>query len=174
MPSSLQRDFTLVLSLTLLAALGLAQILRDLVPSTTTSHTPNPSIKKTQPTPPLQPALSLFTTNAVPSPSPQPEQTSAFHTSHFVPPPKPPPPAAPTTKTVELTYLGFLQANTNSPKLALVQNADQQWTGSLGSNLVANVFIADITQTSLTVTNTEGQTNQLPFRTKTSLEIPIQ
>jgi hypothetical protein len=172
MPSSLQRDFTLVLSLTLLVALGLAQVLRDLVPTTTTSHTFTPPENKTRHSPPLQAALSLFTTNAVPSP--QPEQTSAFHTTYFVPPPKPPPPAAPTTKKVELTYLGFLQANTNSPKLALVQNADQQWTGSLGSNLVANVFIANILQTSLVVTNTEGQTNQLPFRTKTTLEVPIQ
>jgi hypothetical protein len=55
-----------------------------------------------------------------------------------------------------------------------VQTGAEQWTGGIGSNVVANVFVVSIDQRMLVVTNTEGRTNQLEFRKKTELEVPLE
>jgi hypothetical protein len=97
-------------------------------------------------------------------------QWNGFFTTHFQPRPSPPA-KPPTTRKLDLTYLGFLQAGTG-PRRAVVQDGGSRWIGSVGSNLVANFFVAAIEPRVLVVTNTEGRTNQLEFRAKTTLEVP--
>jgi hypothetical protein len=124
--------------------------------------------------PPLQlaEAGALFQADAMASQSLPADAPSGFHTTHFAPPPKPPR-QKPTTRKVELTYLGFLQGG-DGPRTAVVQTDSEQWIGGVGSNLIANLFVSTIDQRALVVTNSDGQTNQLEFRTKTALDVPAQ
>ena len=97
-------------------------------------------------------------------------QWNGFFTTYFQPQPKPAP-KPPATRKLDLTYLGFLQAG-SGPRKALVQDGSTQRIGAIGSNLVANLFVASIEPRVLVLTNTEGQTNRLEFRSRTTLEVP--
>ncbi len=90
-----------------------------------------------------------------------------FYTAHFAPPPPP------STKPVELTYLGFMDSD-NRPRRALVQvnNATQLLTN--GSRLVADHVVKDIARRTLTLTNGASITNVLEFRIKKVIEVPAQ
>ncbi len=44
----------------------------------------------------------------------------------------------------------------------------------VGSNLTANLFAADASITSLTLTNPAAQTNLLPLNAKTKMKVPIR
>ncbi len=93
-----------------------------------------------------------------------------FFTRHFNPihPPSPPP----TTRDIDLTYLGYLQAE-NGPKKTLVKLGDTLLEAPVGANLTANLFAVDAEIDSLTLTNTSGQTNLLRLNAKTTLKVPI-
>jgi len=95
-----------------------------------------------------------------------------FFTKHFIPPPAPPPPA-PTTRKIELTYLGFYTSD-GSKKQLIVKLADALLVTPLGSKLTANLYAADATALSLTLTNSTPQTNLLQLNVKKELEVPIQ
>jgi hypothetical protein len=98
--------------------------------------------------------------------------SGGFHTTHFQPPPKPSPPA-PTTRTVEATYLGYFEAG-GRPRRAIVRLGEAQAIIPAGSNLVADVFVSGIAMRTLTLTNAAGATNVLAFDVKTNLVVPIQ
>ena len=95
-----------------------------------------------------------------------------FFTKHFIPPPAPPPPA-PTTRKIELTYLGFYTSD-GSKKQVIVKLADALLVTPLGAKVTANLFAVDASALSLTLTNSLPQTNLLKLNVKTELEVPIQ
>jgi len=95
-----------------------------------------------------------------------------FFTRYFIPPPPQPPPP-PTTREIELTYLGFYQT-ANGPKQAMVKLGEAFLVAQVGSNVTANLFVADATMMSLTLTNPVAQTNLLPLNAKTQIKVPIQ
>ena len=94
-----------------------------------------------------------------------------FFTKHFIPPPAPPPPA-PTTRKIELTYLGFYTSD-GSKKQLIVKLADELLVRPLGTKLTANLYAADATVLSLTLTNSTPQTNLLQLNVKKELEVPL-
>ena len=95
-----------------------------------------------------------------------------FFTKHFIPPPAPPPPA-PTTRKIELTYLGFYTSD-GSKKQVIVRLADALLVTPLGAKVTANLFATDATAMSLTLTNSTPQTNLLQLNVKKEIEVPIQ
>jgi len=171
MLTSLRINFLLVLVLLAGALLGLAHVLRDLSAGTPMLPRRGSAVEPVDPLPQLAEAGALFESGVVATQTPPAGLASGFHTTYFAPAPKPPR-QQPTTRKVELTYLGFLQAG-DGPRTAIVQTGSEQWSGGVGSNLVANVFVAGIDQQTLVVTNTEGQTNLLQFRSKTALDVPL-
>ncbi|MBE7504201.1 MAG: hypothetical protein HS113_28720 [Verrucomicrobiales bacterium] len=90
-----------------------------------------------------------------------------FFTLHFQPPPPP------STKTVELTYLGFL-ASSEGLRRAFVQIDDATRVFSNGATVVANHAVQDIARRTLVLTNADGRTNVLEFRVKKALQIPLR
>jgi hypothetical protein len=82
------------------------------------------------------------------------------------------PPAPPTTRDIELTYLGFYQI-ADGPKRVMVRLGDAFLVARVGSNLTANLFAANAAILSMTLTNPAGQTNFLPLNAKTQLKVPI-
>jgi hypothetical protein len=95
-----------------------------------------------------------------------------FFTIHFIPP-SAPAPAPPTTRKIELTYQGFYQTG-NSVKQTMIKIADGFAVKPVGSTVATNLFIAEATALSLTLTNLAGQTNVLSLNTQKVIEIPIQ
>jgi len=172
MLTSLRVNFVLVLGLMTAAVIGLAHVLRDLSAGTPLLPRRGNAAEPAEQLPQLAEANALFETDVVASQALPDGLQSGFHTTHFAPAPKPPP-QQPTTRKVDLTYLGFLQAG-DGPRTAIVQTGSEQWIGGVGSNLVANIFVADIDQRMLVLTNREGQTNLLQFRSKTALDVPLQ
>lgn len=90
-----------------------------------------------------------------------------FFTTYFQPPPPP------STKPVELTYLGFVDSE-GRPRRALVQvdNATRLFTA--GVTVVADHVVTEIARRNLILTNRAGATNVLEFRIKKLLEIPAR
>jgi hypothetical protein len=100
---------------------------------------------------------------------------SPFHTTAFLPPPKPVAPKTPpaTTRKVAAVYQGFFSSH-DGPRTAVVKLADAISITPLGSPLVTNHYIADLTFKSMTLTNAAGETNLLLINTAKELEIPIK
>ena len=98
--------------------------------------------------------------------------TNPFYTTHFIPPPAPPPPA-PTTRKIELVYLGFYTSD-GSKKQTMVQLAETFLVTPVGAKVTANLYAADASALSLTLTNNASQTNLLPLNVKKELEVPIK
>lgn len=97
--------------------------------------------------------------------------TNALHlfaTGHFAP--KPPAPA--TVRKFALTYQGFFQTG-DGPRQALVALDGSPVSQPLGSQLVTNLFVADLTFTTLTLTNTEGLSIVLNINTQRVVEVPL-
>ncbi len=94
---------------------------------------------------------------------------NAFFTRHFIPPQAPPP----TTRRIELTYQGFYQTP-DGPKHVILKMADAFLVTPLGAKVTANLFAAEATMQSLTLTNPAAQTNLLLLNTKKEIEVPIQ
>jgi hypothetical protein len=97
---------------------------------------------------------------------------SPFFTRHFIPPPAPAPPA-PTTRKIELTYQGYYQAG-DGLKQAMIKMGEAFLVSPVGAKLTANLFVAEATMQSLTLTNAAAQTNVISLNTKKELEVPIQ
>jgi len=95
-----------------------------------------------------------------------------FFTRHFIPPPAQPPPA-PTTKKIELVYLGFYTSD-GSKRQAMAQLATNFLVAPVGSKVTADLFVADASFMTLTLTNSTSQTNILTLNVKKELEVPIQ
>ncbi len=95
-----------------------------------------------------------------------------FYTRYFVPPTAPPPPA-PTTRKIEVTYQGFFET-TGSLRRAMVKLTEGFFTVRIGAPLATNLFVADATMQTLTLTNLSGQTNVLRLNTRQELEVPIK
>jgi hypothetical protein len=172
MLKSVQRDFALTLALLVAAAALLVAVVRDLGGGLPAWPAADPSESKSTIPLPLTGVDSLFAVGALPSLATPADQWNGFFTTHFQPPTKPPP-KAPTTRKVELTYLGFMQAG-DGPRRALVQSGTAQWLGGIGEKVVADLQVAAIETGFLILTNATGATNRLGFRAKTPLEVPIQ
>lgn len=99
-------------------------------------------------------------------------QDSPFFTQHFVPAPKPAPPP-PTTKKIELVYLGFYAAQGGMPQ-TMVKLGDKYLITPLGSNVTANLYAAQASVLSLLLTNSTGQTNLLRVNVKKEVEVPLK
>ncbi len=116
---------------------------------------------------PVKPLAGLFAADRVPrlgadtNPSP-------FYTTYFVPPP----PRPPTTRKVDLTYLGCVQTAAGQ-KRAYVQVGTNLFIGPATSNVVADLTIAEIGLRSLVLTNGASQTNVLEFKTSKQVEVPV-
>jgi hypothetical protein len=113
----------------------------------------------------------LFAGDAWPRIPAQTNWLNPFFTQHFNPiqPPSPPP----TTRDIELTYLGFYQT-ADGPKRTMVKLGDAILVAQVGSNVTANLFAADASISSLTLTNPAAQTNRLPLNAKTRMKVPIK
>lgn len=100
---------------------------------------------------------------------------SPFYTTAFIPAPKPAPKPAPppTTRKVTIVYQGYYAAG-DGPKTAMIKMTDRFATIPLGSPVVTNYYITDLTHKSMTLTNTAGHTNLLLLNTAKELEIPIK
>jgi len=114
----------------------------------------------------------LFSDHIWPDLEPATNALNAVYTKHFIPPPAPPPPP-PTTRKIELTYLGYYEAD-GSAKTVVARMADAFLVTPLGTKLTANLFAADATMQSLTLTNPAAQTNMLELNKKKQLEVPIE
>jgi hypothetical protein len=95
-----------------------------------------------------------------------------FLTSYFAPAQVPPVPP-PTTTKVELTYLGYYEAATG-PKQAVVKLFNSFVISPLGARVASNLFIADVTMQTLTLTNPLAKTNMLTVNKKQDIEVPLK
>jgi hypothetical protein len=92
----------------------------------------------------------------------------AFHTTQF----QPPPPKPPTTRKVDLTYLGYVKS-ASGEKRAYVRVGETNFIGPVTSNVVADLTVVEIGLRTLVLTNQAAQTNVLQFRTLKSVEVPV-
>ncbi len=115
---------------------------------------------------------SLFSAAQWPHPLSDTNTVNPFQTLYFVPRPAPAPPP-PTTRKIEVTYQGFYQTG-NEPKQAVVKVADTFVIAPVGRAVATNLFIAQATMQSLTLTNLASQTNLLLLNAKKEIEVPIQ
>ena len=95
-----------------------------------------------------------------------------FFTRHFIPPPTTPPPA-PTTRKIDITYLGFSDAE-DSPRQVYFKLADAIEVKIVGVRVTTNWFIAEANFQSLSLTNLAAQSTLLPRNEKKQIEVPIQ
>ncbi len=128
-------------------------------------------------TPPQSPAPvarlePLFAPGAWPVSLARSNAPDPFFTRHFTPAPAPPPPS-PTTRKIELTYLGFYLSG-DSPKQAVVRFADSFIVTPIGARVLSNLFVAQATMQTLTLTNPSAQTNILTVNMKKEIEVPIR
>jgi hypothetical protein len=92
-----------------------------------------------------------------------------FLTRYFVPPAPPPPP---TTRKIEVTYQGFYHTGTG-PKQAIFRLGEAFLVAPVGARIATNLFIAEATMQTMTLTNLAAQTNVLPLNAKKELLIPF-
>jgi len=111
----------------------------------------------------------LFSGGAWPASLSATNTLNPFFTRHFIPPAPPPP----TTRKIEVTYLGFYQTG-NGPKNTMFKLGDAFQVAPIGARIATNLLIAEATMQALTLTNLAAQTNLLPLNTKKELEVPIR
>ncbi len=148
-----------------LAAVGLggkAPVYRDAIAISAPAQSPAPVAK----------LPTLFSPGGWPKPVADTNLVSAFYTRHFIPPPTPPPPA-PTTRKIEVTYLGFYQSE-GGPQQVMVRLADEFLNQPVGAHISTNWLVGLATMQTLILTNLAGQTNVLPLNVKKEIEVPIQ
>ena len=141
---------------------GKAPVYRDSVPLATPAQSPAPVAKLGK----------LFAPGIWPKTLVDTNLATPFFTTHFIPVPAPTPPA-PTTRKVEITYLGYYET-AGSPKHIIVKLADKFITQPIGGNVSTNWLVAAATMNLLTLTNVTAQTNLLPLNAKKEIEVPIQ
>jgi hypothetical protein len=113
----------------------------------------------------------LFAADAWPKTPVQTNSLDPFFTQYFNPIKAPA--APPTTRDIEVTYLGYYQTG-DGPRRAMFKLGDAILVAQVGSNATANLFVADAAMRTLTLTNPAAQTNLLPLNAKTQLKVPIQ
>ena len=111
----------------------------------------------------------LFDALSGSKPAPAPGRPSAFATTHFVPPAPPPP----TTRKVEITYLGFYQTG-DDPRRVFVKTDEALLVSTIGGQIATNLFVAEVALQTLTLTNSAAQTNVLTLNVKKVVEVPIR
>jgi hypothetical protein len=94
--------------------------------------------------------------------------TSAFYTRHFFPTV----PLPPTVKKFELTYQGFYQSGDN-PKQTMIRLGDTFLITPVGGRVISNLFVAEATMQTLTLTNPAAKTNVLALNQKKEVEVPL-
>jgi hypothetical protein len=135
-----------------------------------------PEIPRTGTRPhPIMPPVSesepdrLFPTEPMSGLRPEPGQPSPFYTAHFQPPrPKPP-----TTRKVNMTYLGLLELAGGERRAFLRVDNDTR-IAPMGTAIVADLAVADMDRRTLTLTNSSSGTNILLFNVSKAVEVPIQ
>ena len=138
-----------------------APALRDTVPLSAPAQSPAPVTKLERlSSPGIWPRI-IADTNT----------TSLFFTRHFIPQPAPAAPQ-PTTRKIEITYLGFYQTDGHSRQV-IVKLADALVDKPVGARVSTNWFFAEATVQALTLTNLAAQTTLLPLNTKKEIEVPI-
>ncbi len=164
---SVERDrwiaFALMIGLGALLVLAVRQLGVGLPEfPASTPHTPT----STAPVP-VKPLANLFSADRVPRLGAD-TNLSPFYTTYFLPPP----PRPPTTRKVDLTYLGFVQTAAGQ-KRAYVQVGTNLFIGPATSNVVADLAIAEIGLRTLVLTNRASATNVLEFKTAKQVEVPV-
>ncbi len=144
---------------------------------------PNRAALKRRPNPPDATILvgkieALFSPAMVAAMRPPTNGVSPFYTTYFQPPPQPPTPVTPTappptTKKILLVYQGVYQAAAGEKK-AFVKVGDGLFVGPVGSNVVADLVVADIALRTLILKNAASQTNLLQFNVPKEIEVPIK
>ncbi|MCL5096576.1 MAG: hypothetical protein M1608_03385 [Candidatus Omnitrophica bacterium] len=88
------------------------------------------------------------------------------------PAPAPPAAPAPSTRKVDLLYQGYYSTS-QGEKRAYVLVGDQLLVGPIGTKVLANLVISDISLRTLTLKDDVGKEIRLNFDAKTTLEIPL-
>ncbi len=138
-----------------------APALRDTVPLSAPAQSPAPVSKLER----------LFSPGIWPRIIADTNTTSVFFTRHFIPQPAPIPPP-PTTRKIDITYLGFYQTDAH-PRQVMVKLADALVDKPIGARVSTNWFFAEATVQALTLTNVAGQTTLLPLNAKKEIEVPV-
>ena len=110
----------------------------------------------------------LFASDAWPKLLVDTNVSNAFMTRYFIPPQA----APPTTRKIEVTYQGFYET-ADGPKHAVCKLGDAFVATAVGAKVTANLFIADVTMQSLTLTNSTAQTNVLTLNVKKEIVVPL-
>ena len=92
-----------------------------------------------------------------------------FFTRYFIPPLPPPP----TTRKITVTYQGYYQSG-EGPKHTIFKLDEAFVVAPIGARVATNLFIADATMQTLTLTNLAAQTNIVPLNAKKEIIVPIQ
>lgn len=104
---------------------------------------------------------------AVPTNSPG--TPSSFATTYFVPPAPPPP----TTRKVAITYLGFYETG-DGPRRVFLNLDNALHVSSIRDQIATNLFVAEASLQTLTLTNSAAQTNVIKLNEKKVIEVPIR
>ena len=84
-----------------------------------------------------------------------------------------PPPPPPTTRAVDSLYQGCF-SNSQGVKYAYVTVADQLYVRTLGTKVIADYVVEDISIGALTLKDSLGKVVVLPFNVKKPLALPAQ
>lgn len=95
-----------------------------------------------------------------------------FVTHYFAPTPVVPPPP-PTTRKIDLTYLGYSETD-GHPKQAFVRLFDSYLVSPLGARVASNLYVAQLTMQTMTLTNPSAKTNILTVNKKQEIEVPLR
>ena len=117
---------------------------------------------------PVGQVKDLFSVARVPRIRAETNLASPFHTLHF----QPRPPQPPTTRKMDLTYLGYIKTAAGE-KRAYVRVGETLFIGPVTSNVVADLAVAEIGLRTLVLTNRAAQTNVLEFDTLKRVEVPV-
>ena len=157
---------------------GSLWLLLGLVVAGTGGKTPNWHASESLVTPvqtpvPVGKLENLFASDQWPRPNADTNLPSLFFTRYFVPPPSPAPPPPPTTRKIEITYQGYYES-AGGPRETIIKVADSFVVAQIGTAIANQLFVADATMQSLTLTNLQAQTNVLSVNAKREIEVPIK
>jgi hypothetical protein len=97
-----------------------------------------------------------------------PDRPSPFFTAHF----QPPKPKPPTTRKVNMTYLGLLESS-EGRRQAFLRIDNETRNAGVGESIIADLGVADMDLRSLSLTNSAAETNVLQFNVSKAVEVPI-
>lgn len=110
----------------------------------------------------------LFPTEPATITRQDPKLSSPFFTAHF----QPPQPKPPTTRKVNMTYLGLTESADGRRRAFLRIDQEIRIT-SVGESIIADLAVADMDLRSLSLTNSAAETNLLQFKVSKAVEVPI-